>query len=111
MCILCVYIMFHLKFFLNVYLFLRDRVSGGGPEREGDTESKAGSVLWAASCQPRAHHRARTHGPPGKIMTWAEVRRLTNWATQVSLFHISQEPVCFQTETPYLAKADLQDQW
>ena len=36
-------------FFLNVYLFLRDRerqsMSRGGAEREGDTESKAGSRL------------------------------------------------------------------
>ena len=35
-----------LKIF-NVYLFLRERqsVSGGGAEREGDTESEAGSRL------------------------------------------------------------------
>ena len=34
-----------LFYFLNVYLFLRKSVSGGGAEREGDTESKAGSRL------------------------------------------------------------------
>ena len=37
------------KIFFNVYLFLRERVrhsmSRGGPEREGDTESEAGSRL------------------------------------------------------------------
>ena len=33
--------------FFNVYLFLTERqsISGGGAEREGDTESKAGSRL------------------------------------------------------------------
>ena len=27
-------------------------MSGGGAEREGDTESKAGSRLWAVSTEP-----------------------------------------------------------
>ena len=38
---------FFIKFFCNVYLFLRERqsVSGGVAEREGETESKAGSRL------------------------------------------------------------------
>ena len=43
------------KFFLNVYLFLRDwerqSMSRGGAEREGDTESEAGSWLWAVSTE------------------------------------------------------------
>ena len=36
-----------INFFFNVYLFLRERqsVSRGGAEREGDTESEAGSRL------------------------------------------------------------------
>ena len=46
------------KFFFNVYLFLRQRVrqsvKGGGPEREGDTESEAGSRLRAVSTEPDA---------------------------------------------------------
>ena len=49
-------------------------------EREGDTESKAGSRLWAVSTE-------RTTGlePTNReIMTWAEIRRSTKWATQVS---------------------------
>ena len=39
------------KIFFNVYLFLRERQSrsGGGAEREGDTESEAGYRLWAVS--------------------------------------------------------------
>ena len=47
-----------LFFFLNIYLFLRDRerksTSRGGAEREGDTEAKAGSRLRAASTEPDA---------------------------------------------------------
>ena len=46
-------VLFFLNFFsfFNVYLFLRQRerqsVSGGEAEREGDTESEAGSELSA----------------------------------------------------------------
>ena len=44
----------HLKFFLDVYLFLRQNTSGGRTEREGDTEFKAGSRLQAVSTEPDA---------------------------------------------------------
>ena len=39
-----------------MFLFLRERqsVSGGGAEREGDTESQAGSRLPAVSMEPDA---------------------------------------------------------
>ena len=41
--------------FFNIYLFLRERqrqsVSRGGAEREGDTESEAGSGLLAVSTE------------------------------------------------------------
>ena len=45
----------HLLFF-NIHLFSRERqsVSGGGAEREGDTELKAGSRLRAVSTEPDA---------------------------------------------------------
>ena len=40
----------------NVYLFLTERerqsMSGGGVEREGDTESETGSRLGAVSTEP-----------------------------------------------------------
>ena len=46
------------RFFLNVYSFLKDTerqsTSGGGAEREGDTESEAGSRLQAVSTEPDA---------------------------------------------------------
>ena len=41
---------------LNVYLFLTERQSmiGGGAQREGDTESEAGSGLRTVSTEPDA---------------------------------------------------------
>ena len=59
-------------------MFLRGRegpsVSGGGAEREGDTESKAGSRLRAVGTEPDAG--LELTGP--EIMTRAEVGRLTD---------------------------------
>ena len=51
---------------------------GRGREREGDTESEAGSRLRAISPEPDAGLELMDR----EIMTWAEVRRLTDWATQ-----------------------------
>ena len=60
------FLLYFLKIFFNVYLFLRDRerdsVSRGGAEREhkqgkgreGDAESEAGSRLRAVSTEPNA---------------------------------------------------------
>ena len=57
------------EFFLNVYLFLRERerqsVSRGGAEREGDTESEAGSRLPAVSPEPSMRLELTDH----EIMT------------------------------------------
>ena len=74
-----------IKIFFCIYLFLRDRVrqstSRGGAEREGDTDSKAGSRLWAVSTEP----------DPGlkpiycEIITWAKVEHSTHWTTQTPL--------------------------
>ena len=54
------------------------RMSGGGAEREGDTESEAGSRLWAVSTEPDMGLKPLNC----EIMTWAQVERLTDWATQ-----------------------------
>ena len=63
----------------NVYLFLRDRVRvGGGAERGEDTESEAGSRLWAVSTEPDVGLELTKC----EIMTWVEANRLTDWATQ-----------------------------
>ena len=44
------------NFFFNTYLLMRERwsASGGGAEREGDTESETGSRLQAVSTEPDA---------------------------------------------------------
>ena len=64
-----------------IYFWERKRQSrsGGGAEREGDTESKAGSSLRAVSTEPDAGLELMKC----EIMTWAEVGRSTDWATQV----------------------------
>ena len=70
-----------------MFIFERQReresewVSGRGAEREGDAESEAGSRLWAVSTEPDGGFELANH----EIMTWAEVRPLTNWATQAPL--------------------------
>ena len=73
------------KIFFSVYLFLRETESGHeqgrGREREGGRESKAGSRLWAVSTEPHAGLKLMSC----EIMPWAEVRCLTNWATQAPL--------------------------
>ena len=54
----------YLKFFFNIYLFLRQRETEhewGEGQREGDTEF--GSRLQAPSCQHRARRGARTCEP------------------------------------------------
>ena len=56
----------------------RQSMSGGGAEREGDTESEAGSRLWAVSTEPDAGLELTNR----EIVTWAEVGRSTDWATQ-----------------------------
>ena len=71
------------KKFFNVYFWDTERQSmnGGGAEREGDTESEAGSRLWAISPEPDAGLELTDR----EIVTWAEVGRLTDWTTQAPL--------------------------
>ena len=72
---------FFFFFFLNVYFIFetgRDSMNGGGSEREGDTESETGSRLWAVSAEPNAGLELTDL----EIITWAEVRCLTDWATR-----------------------------
>ena len=66
-----------------MFIFDRDRAwaGEGQREREGDTESEAGSTLWAVSTEPDV----RLESMNRKIMTWAEVRCPTDWATQAPL--------------------------
>ena len=53
----------------------------GRAGREGDTGSQAGSRLWAASTEPHVGFKLVNQ----EIMTWAEVRCSTDWATQMPL--------------------------
>ena len=59
-------------------------MNGGGAEREGDTESETGSRVWAVSTEPDAGLELTDR----EIMTWAEVGRLTDWATQAPWAYI-----------------------
>ena len=52
-------------------------MSGGRAEIEGDTKSEAGSRLWAVSPEPDTGLEITDR----EIMNWAEVGRLTDWAT------------------------------
>ena len=62
----------------------RERESEEGAEREGDTESEAGSRLWVVSTEPNTGLELSNH----EIMTRAKVRCLTHWATQVLLLYV-----------------------
>ena len=66
-----------------MFIFERERqsLSGGGAERQEDTESKAGSRLWTVSAEPDMGLKPTNR----EIMTCAEVGRLTDWAPQVPL--------------------------
>ena len=59
-------------------------MNGRGAEREGDTESETGSRLWAICPEPDAGLELTDR----EIVTWAEVGRLTDWATQAPLGRI-----------------------
>ena len=71
-----------LIFFFLTFIYFWDRerqsMNGGGAEREGDTELEAGSRLWAISPEPDAGLELTVR----EIVTWAEVGRSTDWATQ-----------------------------
>ena len=77
---LCSFLSF---FFLTfIYFWERERERERERDREGDTESKAGSRLWAISPEPNVGLKPMNH----EIMTWAEVRSSTDWATQEPQF-------------------------
>ena len=59
-------------------------MNGGGAEKEGDTESEAGSRLRAISPEPDTGLELTDR----EIVTWAEVGCLTDWATQAPLILI-----------------------
>ena len=65
--------------FIHFWDWERQSGSGGGAERVGDTESKAGSSLWAVSTEPNAGLELTD------LRSWPELELdayLTYWATQ-----------------------------
>ena len=60
-------------------------------QTEGDTESEAGSRLWAVSTEPNAGLKLTNR----EIMTWAEVRRSTYWATQAPQLLVIFEQIVY----------------
>ena len=53
-----------------IFSFERERVNGAGIEREGDTESEAGSRLWAVSTQPDAGLELTNHEIMNLSRSW-----------------------------------------
>ena len=60
-------------FLMIIFIFGGQSMNQGGAEREGDTESAAGSRLWAVSTEPDTGLELTDR----EIMTWAEVGRST----------------------------------
>ena len=80
-------LLFKKKKLMFIYFWDRERqsMSGGGAEREGDTESEAGSRLWTVSAEPTTALELMT------MESWLELksdRHITDWATQVPLVHL-----------------------
>ena len=63
-----------------MFIFERDRETehDQGRGRERETESEAGSRLWAVSTELDVGLELTNY----EIVTWAEVGRLADWATQ-----------------------------
>ena len=67
-----------LIYFLRFYLFERESMSRGGGRRRGRSRLPAEQGAWCgAQCE--------SWSQDPKIITWAEDRFLTNWATQIPL--------------------------
>ena len=75
----------------------RQSMNGVRAEREGDPESEAGSRLRAVSTDPNAGLKLTNR----EIMTWTEVGRLTDWATQAPhwVLYVSDESLNSTPET------------
>ena len=56
----------------------RHSMNAGGAERQRERESEAGSTLWAVRTEPDTGLKLTDC----EIMTWGEVGRSTDWATQ-----------------------------
>ena len=78
--------------FLFIFETETEHKQGRGRERERETEPEVGSKLWALSTEPDSGVKLTDC----EIMTWAEVRGLTDWATQAPQQNLNQlNPQCF----------------
>ena len=77
-------------------------------QRERDTESEAGSRFWAVITEPNTRLKLTN----SEIVTWAKVRHLMDWATQVPLkalfkyshwyyLHVNLSNSCFHSDQIY----------
>ena len=71
-----------------IYFWGKDRAQAGEGQPERETKSEAGSRLQAVSTEPDMELELTDR----EIMTWAEVRRSTDWATQVPREMFSNAP-------------------
>ena len=73
-----------------MFIYERDRQTEHelGKGRKRETESEAGSRLWAVNTEPDPGQELTNH----EIMTWAEVGHLTNWATQEAQYVLNILP-------------------
>ena len=102
-------------FFKYLFIFERegDRAWVGRDREKG--RHRIWSRLQALSCQHRARRWAWTHDC--EIIIWAEVRYLTNWATQVPLvwflFHRNQSSITWTNRTMAIgnAEAKAENNW
>ena len=82
--------------FIYFWERVRQSASGAGAERKADTESEAGSRLWAVSTESDVGLKLTY----SEIMTWAEARRSTDWAT---LMLVTLQDSCQFLQTKTLA--------
>ena len=71
----------------------RERAWTGEGQREGDTESEAGSTPWAVSTEPDSGLKPTNC----EIMTWPKGGRLNDWVTQVTLSTFSNTVILHYT--------------
>ena len=74
----------------------------GGAEREEDTESETGSRLWAVSTEPDTGLELTDR----EIVTWAEVGRLTDQATQAPLLNFTFNNTCHDQDCFHTLKKE-----
>ena len=98
---ICRTYVYMLKLFLMFVLRERDTVWVGKGQREGDAESEADSRLQAPSHQHRARCGAQTRSR--EIVTWAEVGRPTDRATEAPHVYMFSKSNRF-IKTPGLSK-------